>query len=98
MNLETQIQSLIVSFVYGLFYSLIYNIFYAFLYCNNKILRIITNLVFNVSLTILFFYIMYLINYGNIHIYFIIFLLLGFFIGDRKTVLVRTHFKPKKRE
>ncbi len=97
MNLEIQIQSLTVSFVYGLFYSLLYNLFYAFLYCKNKILRIITNIVFNVSLTILFFYIMYLINYGNIHIYFTIFFLCGFFIGNRKTILVRTHFKEKKR-
>ena len=97
MQLETQIQSLIVSFVYGLFISLLYNVFYFVLYKNNKIIAIISNLVFSTIVSISFYYIMYLINNGAIHPYFIMLVLLGFILGNIKTKSIRINVKKKER-
>ena len=95
MNLEMQIQSIIVSFLYGLFVSLLYNLFYFLLYNKNKILLILSDLIFNILLTLLFFYIMFKINYANIHPYFIILLIGGFFVGNRKTKVIRKNIREK---
>ena len=85
MNLEIQIQSLIVSFVFGLFASLLYNLFYFILYNKNKIILVISNIIYSLSLSILYFYFMLLINNADIHPYFISLLILGFLIGNLKT-------------
>ena len=97
MNLEIQTKSIIVSFAYGLFYSLLFNIFYFLLYSNNKIVKIASNIIFNMSLMILFFYIMYLINYADIHPYFVFLLVAGFILGNIKTKNVRIIAKKRKR-
>ena len=97
MNLETQIQSIIISFVYGLFISGLYNLLYFALYNNNKIIKVLSCVLFNISLTVLFFYIMYLINYGIIHPYFVILLVVGFVLGNFKTKNIRINVKNKER-
>lgn len=98
MVLEIQIQSLIVSFVFGMFISLLYNLLYFLLYNNKKVILIISDLLFCISLSLLYFYIMYKINYANIHPYFLCMLLIGFLIGNRKTILVRKNVKIKERK
>ena len=97
MGLETQIQSIIVSFVYGMFVSFAYNILYFLLYNKNVYIKIISCFLFNILLTILFFYIMYLINYANIHPYFIMLVVVGFLLGNIKTKSIRIFNKNKER-
>lgn len=97
MDLETQIKSIIISFVLGLFYSLLFNIFHFLLYSNNKVIKITFTIVFNMSLMILFFYVMYLINYADIHPYFVFLLVAGFILGNIKTKNVRINAKKRKR-
>ena len=89
MNLEIQIQSLFVSFVYGLFVSLLFNLLYYLLFYKRKIICIICDLIFNISLFSLFFYIMYLINNANIHPYFLGLLITGFFVGNHNLKKLR---------
>ena len=89
MNLELQIQSIIVSTIYGMFISLLYNLFYKVLFPKNKIIKLFTNLLFNISISIMFFCIMYLINKGIIHIYFIFLTVIGFIIGNKYTTALR---------
>lgn len=89
MNLELQIQSLSISFTYGLFLSLTYNLLYFLLYYKNKIMKIIFNIIFTLLNVLLYFNIMLLINNGSIHIYFLIILIVGFFVGNAKTRSIR---------
>ena len=96
MNLETQIQSLVVSFVYGMFSSLLYNIFYFCLYMNNKIIRVIINILFSITIFSLFFFLMLIINKASYHPYFILLYLTGFLIGNKKLKVIRIY--PKKKE
>lgn len=98
MNLEIQIQSLIVSFVFGLFVSLLYNLLYFILYNRNKIILVISNLFFSISLSLLYFYIMFIINDANIHPYFISLMVIGFILGNIKTKKIRTKVKVVERK
>lgn len=95
MNLETQIQSLIVSFVYGLFISLTYNILYKYLYTYGKITKIVLDITYVILITLIYFFILLKINNGNVHPYFIGTLILGFIIGNKKTKTRRTIPKIK---
>ena len=98
MNIEIQIQSIIVSFVYGMFSSLIYNLLYLFLYSNNNILRIISNLLYTFFIFTLFFYLMLLINNASIHPYFILVFITGFIFGNYKIKEIRICSKKNKRK
>lgn len=91
MNLEIQIQSLIFSFVFGLFFSLMFNIFYRFLFKGRLPIKIISNLVFVLANIFLYFLLLKIINEGIIHFYFIIMLILGFILGNKKTKKIRTY-------
>ncbi len=96
MNLETQIQSLISSFVYGLYLSLIYNIFYKYLYHKKIIIKVISNFLFTIINVSAYFFILMLINKGSIHIYFLISLIGGFLVGNKTTKKIRTKVVDKK--
>ncbi len=96
MNLEIQIQSIITAFVYGLFASLMYNIFYRILYIKNLYMKVISNFIFSFLLSLLYFYIMYKINYASIHPYFFILTITGFILGNYKTKIIRTHSKKEE--
>ena len=97
MSLEIQIQSIVTSFVYGLFISLMYNIFYRLLFIKNICIKIISNLIFNFLISLLYFYIMYKINYANIHPYFFILTIIGFILGNYKTKIIRIHSQKEER-
>ncbi len=97
MNLEIQIQSMIVSFIFGLFISLLYNLFYFLLYNKNKIILILSDFIFSIINSLLFFYLMYKINYANVHPYFVFLLICGFFVGNKKTRVIRKNYKEKNR-
>ena len=97
MNLEIQIQSLIVSAVYGYFESLFYNLFYFILYNKNKIISLISCLIFNIFFSLMFYNILYIINNGVVHIYFISLFVLGFITGNHIFKRVRKEVKKKER-
>ncbi len=89
INLEMQIQSLLISFVYGMFVAFLYNYHYKFIYYKKKWLRLPFSLIFCLDATFLFFILMLKINYGLIHLYFILSVILGFFLGVVKTKSIR---------
>jgi len=89
MTLEVQIQSLITSLVFGMYLSLIYNLFYKSLHKKNIIKRTFNCLSYSIINSIIYFYLMYLINYGAIHIYFIFILIIGSVISNNKTKKIR---------
>lgn len=97
MILEIQIQSLIVSFVYGMFAALIYNLIYFLLYNKNTFIKVTSNLVFSIFLSILYFYLLYLINNAALHIYFILMLITGFIISNKNIKKIRIIHLKKER-
>ena len=89
MNLETQIQVLAFTFVYGMSISFIFNLFYKFLFSDKLIFKIFYNLLFSIFICFLYFFILRKINNAIFHSYLIITLLIGFFIGNIKTRIIR---------
>ena len=85
MDLEIQIQSLVFSFVFGMFFSLIYNMIYFILLCDNKIIKMISNTIYCLISTSTYFLLLYKINNGIIHPYFLLTLIIGFYIGNKDT-------------
>jgi len=92
MNLEIQIQSLIFSFVFGIFFALEFNLIYRYLFSIVSFIKIIINIVFVNINAIVYFYLLYIINGGIIHLYFIIMLVLGFVMGNKKTRKIRKYW------
>lgn len=89
MALILQIQSLFLSFLYGIFFSFIFNIAYKFLFTKYLIINIITNLLFSITIFGLYYYFLYVINGGIIHLYFIIVLIISFSIYNKVFVKIR---------
>ena len=98
MDLETQIQSLISSFIYGMYLSLIYNLSYKYLYSKNIIIKILTNFIYMIVNVITYFTILKLINEGIVHPYFLISLLMGFLVGNKTTKKIRTKKVDKRKK
>ena len=96
MDLEIQIQSIFFSFVYGMFSSLLFNVLHKALYSCNRIIRLISNFIFILFIFSLYFYLLYLINCGVVHIYFVILFILGFIIGNYKTKKIRFVLKKSR--
>ena len=93
MELTIQIKSLVLSFLYGIFFNLCFNIFYNILFTKYKILNIIANFVFNLFIFGLYFYLLYIINNGIIHFYFLMALFFGFFLYNKLYVKLRVKWK-----
>ena len=91
MNLEIQLQSLIFSIIFGMFFALMFNLFYRVLFRGKIVFRLITNFIFVIANALLYFLLLKIINNGIIHLYFIIMLFLGFFIGNKKTKVIRKY-------
>lgn len=101
MNSYVQVLSFIVSFIYGL-------VFYLLSYANkiminnkNNVIKLLITLVFVIDMVILYIYIMYKINYGMIHPYFVAVVFFGYivmmFMFDKCVSLLKKLIKKIKR-
>ncbi len=78
MILETQIYTLLFSFIFGSLFGLLVRINYFFLNHSNKFIKILFTVVFVTIFTLIYFIILEKLNSGIIHIYYFIMLILGF--------------------
>ena len=80
MILKVQIISLVVSFCYGIFFYLLLELNSRFLYSSHIVVRIIVSFLFVMFHTLLYFLILMKINYGYIHFYFFLCIILGYIL------------------
>ena len=78
MNSYIQVLSFITSFIYGILFYLLTKFNYYIIEKVNKVLKFIVTLVFIIDIVILYVYMMYKINNGYFHIYFVALVVLGF--------------------
>ena len=79
MNSYVQVFSFLVSFIYGVLFYLFAR-FNRFMISNkNNAIKLIVTFVFVIDMVILYIYLMYKINFGIIHPYFVMVVVLGFF-------------------
>lgn len=80
MDSYIQVLSFSFSLLYGILFYLLTKVNYYILNERKKLMQFVVTLVFIVDIVILYVYLMYRINNGNFHIYFIIFVILGFIL------------------
>ena len=94
MSLLVQIQSLSISFLYGIFLSFIFNLLYNILFTRYLIINIITDLFFSFVMFGIYFFLLYLVNDGIVHVYFLIILFVSFYLYNK--IFVKFRVKLKK--
>ena len=96
MELSVQIYSLIMSFVFGcLFYvELLY--FYKLYFKVISLLKFFLSMLFVLINATVYFFLLYLINNGVLHLYFFISMLLGYYIFSKIFTLLFTLFRKKE--
>jgi len=80
MILEIQIKSLVFSFLFGIYFSYMIRINYKFILLLKKTLRILSTFILVISNVLLYFIILLKINYGLLHIYLILMIMLGVYV------------------
>lgn len=93
MDSKIQLLSLIFSFIYGFIFFFITK--YNFFIIDNlkKNYQIIITLIFTLDMYVIYSIFMYIINNGNIHIYFILILIIGFLFGYYFDLYVKFKYK-----
>ena len=81
MNSCVQVISLLVSFIYGIVFYILSKFNKYIISNKNNIVKLLVTTVYVVDMVIIYIFIMYKINFGNIHPYFIISLILGFVLS-----------------
>lgn len=81
MSSWIQLICLIFSFFYGMFISFFNEIHYSLIKNKIWLFKIISSCLYVYLISLLYVYVLYRINFGVIHIYFIILLLIGFFVS-----------------
>ena len=81
MNSYVQVISLLVSFIYGIVFYILSKFNKYIISKKNNIVKLLVTTVYVVDMVIIYIFIMYKINFGNIHPYFIISLILGFVLS-----------------
>lgn len=80
MSLAIQIQTIAYTFLFGIYIALLFNLLYRVLFTKSIFLNLISNFLFVIFNSILYFYILFLIDSGRIHIYLLFVFLISFFL------------------
>ena len=80
INLKMQIVSLIFSFLYGVGLFIVFRYSYKYYFSKKKIKNILRVLLFCLSFSLLYFYILLKINNGVLHFYFLLLIIFGFLL------------------
>ncbi len=83
MSIKTQVLSLLFSLAYGGFFSFIYHINYKYIYGQKRIYAITITFLVVFNGALLYYLILRQINYGILHPYFLLMLIMGFYLGKK---------------
>lgn len=95
MELKTQIYLLIFSFFYGIIFSLLMSLNHRFLYNEKKYLKILSTFIFILIAVLAYFIVLFKINYGILHVYSLIIVVLGFILENIVEIKLVAKYKKK---
>ena len=81
MNSNLQLISFLVSFIFGIFFCLITILNFKLIAKTKKFLQHILTFIYVIDMTIIYIIIIYKLNRGYFHIYFVMMVFIGFLIG-----------------
>ena len=96
MSLDIQIKSFALSFLYGIFIAFLFNIMYNFLFTKYKVVNIISNIMFSILVFGFYFLLLFNVNEGVIHLYFLGCMMMSFILYNKLFVKLRVKL-PKTR-
>ncbi len=82
MNNIIQLISIFISFFYGIIFYLLTNLLFYLIEKNKRIVKHLITFIYVIDMAIIYMIILYNINKGYFHIYFIFMVFLGFIIGS----------------
>lgn len=95
MDIKTQINTIIFSFLYGVFFSIMLGLNYKYIIGSKKILGIIVTFLFIMVNVLLYFIILRKINFGIFHQYEVLFIVLGFIVQNILSKFIKCKIKHK---
>ncbi len=97
MNSYIQVISFLISFIYGIIFYLFTRFNKYMLINKNNVIKLLVTLVFVIDMVILYIYVMYKVNFGMIHPYFVAVVLVGYifmmFLYDKCSMLIKRCLK-----
>lgn len=93
MDLNTQIVTLLVSFIYGIIFSFLVDIHYKYLYQKKIIFRVMFTFVFIITNVLVYFIVLKKINEAILHPYALGMIFVGFCLEHHFHRLVANHLK-----
>ncbi len=84
MTIKLQIISIVFSFIFGIFFSILTDINYKYLFSKNLVFKIIFTFIYIIDAALVYFLFIKKINSGVVHSYFLLFIVVGFIIGQLK--------------
>lgn len=97
MNLDIQLFTITVSFLYGIFFSITMNLCHKIIYNNKLVMKILFTFIFVIVHSLIYFNILLKINYGIIHIYGILSIIIGFILSEYiKNKIMKKFFNKNK--
>ena len=87
MNSYIQLVSLVVSFIYGFVFYILSRVNKYILSNKNNVIKLLVTIVFVIDMVFIYIFIMYKINFGVMHPYFIILLILGFVLSIKCKII-----------
>jgi len=81
MNYKIQLISLMVSFIFGIFFYFASLLNYKIIKNYNRFFRYITTFIYMLNVAIIYICLLFKLNNGNVHLYFLIMVFCGFLFG-----------------
>ena len=95
MDYKLQLLSFFVSFLFGIFFSFTSRFHYNLVFKLKKILRYLLTFLYILDISLFYILIMYYINHGNVHLYFVFLTFLGYYVEPYLTLSVKKSVKFK---
>lgn len=97
MSLNTQIFTVVISFLYGIFFSITMNLAHKIIYSKKIIIKILFTFTFVLIHSLVYFNVLLRINYGIIHLYGILAIIIGFTLHEfLKNKIVKIYKRHKQ--
>lgn len=98
MNYKLQLISFLASFLFGIFFSFANEIHYKLITRQKVWMKYILTIIFIIIIVLLYIILIYFINHGIFHVYFLLFLLLGYCVtlGSVKKIICSVKSKIKQ--
>ena len=93
MDYRIQLFSFFLSFLFGVFFSFVSRFHYEMVFSLKKIFRYLLTFLFILDISLFYILLMYYVNHGNLHVYFVFITFLGYFVEKPLILYVKNHVK-----